>query len=357
MNRNRAGDSHRDTRRRFEQWARNPGCQANTLSAVHNISMADVVKHEGGRVTMGQSPFAIMRGQRFERALFRNDGQSLIEALKRAGVLPTAGQGLVDLRLRLNGGPCHSLDESLARTADLLRALAGNRPPRNAAWLVAGATVRIPGGVMLPEALLVLDALVIRHDEAPRGLIVGEIKTYPDRGGYTDARELATARAQAGVYVHGLDLVLIDLGIAESFTVFRNGFLILTRPGFNQPSVRAGEDLRYQAERAKRGFELLRVAAERLPPPDGERRLDAVCEADMDYSETCVSFCDRADTCRDKALERGDGAVLGDDVARFLGSVPLQRALELMNGATPVSPAEQDLARRIKDIENLRTLA
>lgn len=60
MSPKRANDSHRDTRRRFEQWAHNPGCQANALSAVHNIPMVDVVKHEGGRPTMGQSPFAIM---------------------------------------------------------------------------------------------------------------------------------------------------------------------------------------------------------------------------------------------------------------------------------------------------------
>jgi 2-iminoacetate synthase ThiH len=66
---------------------------------------------------------------------------------------------------------------------------------------------------MLPEALLVLDALVVRHDETPRRLIVGEVKTYPDRGGYTDTRELATARAQAGVYVHGLDLVLQETSL------------------------------------------------------------------------------------------------------------------------------------------------
>jgi hypothetical protein len=350
-------DSHRDTRRRFEQWARNPGCQANTLSAVHNILMADVVKHEGGHATMGQSPFAIMRGQSFEKSLFRNDGESLLEALKKAGVLPAAAHGLVDLRLRLNGGPCHGLDESLAKTADLLRALAGQRPPRNPAWLVAGATVRVPGGVMLPEALLVLDALVIRHDEAPKRLIVGEIKTYPDRGGYTDPKELATARAQAGVYVHGLDLVLAELGVGASFTVAREGFLVLTRPGFNRPSIRAGEDLRYQAERAKRGFELLRAAAATLPPVSGDARLDAVCSAGIDYCEMCVTFCDRVEICRKKALVSGDGAVLGDDVARFIGAVALQRALELMKGAEPVNVAEQDLARRIRDIEDLRRLA
>ena len=353
----KADDTHRDTRRRFEQWAQNPQCLANAISAVHNISMGDVVKSEGGEPTMGQSPFAIARGQAFEKALFRNDGQSLLEALKAAGVLPGFAEGLADLRLRLHGGRCHSLDESLAKTADLLRLISSGRAPSNAPWLVAGATVRIPGGVMLPEAMLVLDALVIRHDQSPTALIVGEIKTYPDRAGYTDARELSTARAQAGVYVHGLDLVLNELGLGRSFEVARHGFLVLTRPRFNRPSIRANEDLRYQAERAKRGFQLLRTTAALLSSTEAGKRVEAVSGAAIHYCETCLAFCDRADICRARVLDQGNGAVLGDDVARFLGKVTLQRAIELMSGAEPRTSAEQDLARRIKDFENLRKLA
>ncbi len=38
--------------------------------------------------------------------------------------------------------------------------------------------------------------------------MVGKTKTYPDRAGYTDTEELATARAQAGVYVHGMRVAL-----------------------------------------------------------------------------------------------------------------------------------------------------
>jgi hypothetical protein len=41
----------------------------------------------------------------------------------------------------------------------------------------------------------------------------------------------------------------------------RSGFLVLTRPGSNVPSVRAHEDLHFQAERAERAFERLREAA------------------------------------------------------------------------------------------------
>ena len=76
----------RDTRRRFEQWVQNPLCEANTVSAVHGIRMEDVVRSEGGKPTMGQSPFAIARGQNFERGLFRHDGASLVEALIGADV-------------------------------------------------------------------------------------------------------------------------------------------------------------------------------------------------------------------------------------------------------------------------------
>ncbi len=205
---------------------------------------------------------------------------------------------------------------------------------------------------MLPQATLVLDVLVIRQGASVPELVVGEIKTYPDRAGYTDARELATARAQAGIYVHGLELVLDELGLTDAFSVQREGFLVLSRPGSNQPSVRAGEDLRFQAERAKRGFELLRNAAaavDPLPDPDGESGYRAVAEADTEFDETCLSFCDRAAVCRQKALDAGNAAVLGRDVARFLGLISLPRAVELLSGAKPRDDAERDLIRRIDD--------
>ncbi len=348
--------SRRDTRRRFEQWARNPVCEANTLSAVHNVPMAEVAKRDGAIPTMGQSPFAIARGLAFERSLYRSGGRAMFLALQEAGVVPGSASGLADFRLRMNGGKLHRLDDALAETAGLLRRVAGKTRKRSNPWLVAGATVRVPGGVMLPEAILVLDALVIDREKTPPRLVVGEIKTYPDRAGYTDAQELATARAQAGIYVHGLRLVVEELGLTGELDVATEGFLVLTRPGFNRPSVRAGEDLRYQAERARRGFSLLHEAADGLPKGSGKAGIDEIRAAGFRYSESCVSFCDRADVCRQMALKLGKGAVLGDDVERFLGAVTLHRTLELMQGAKPATEAERDLQRRIADVESLGDL-
>ena len=40
-------EARRNTRGRFEQWAKNPTCAANTLSAVHNIRLDAAAKAAG----------------------------------------------------------------------------------------------------------------------------------------------------------------------------------------------------------------------------------------------------------------------------------------------------------------------
>jgi hypothetical protein len=51
--------------------------------------------------------------------------------------------------------------------------------------------------------------------------------------------------------------------------------------------------------------------------------------------------------CFDYALAESNPIVLGEDVARFLGATDLDRAMALMDGAEPASPAEEDLKRRL----------
>jgi hypothetical protein len=152
-----------------------------------------------------------------------------------------------------------------------------------------------------------------------------------------------------------LDVVVADLGESARIDVSRQGFLVLTRPGSNWPSVRAGEDLRYQALRAQRGFELLERAAQILPElvgddgePVDEHLVRAVLEGEHRYSEACLSFCDLASRCHDEAMERGDAVVLGDEIRRFAGAIPLDRVEELMSGADPQDDVELDLVARIQ---------
>jgi hypothetical protein len=341
----------RDTRRRFEQWARNPDCLANTISAVHGIPMQDVARAEGLPRTMGQSPFAIVRGRGFERTLFADGAARLRGELVRCGLLPESAGGFLDLRLRQSGGTSPDLDTALEKTRELLIRAAG--PGAGLPTIVAGATISVPGGGMLPEAILVVDVLLIRREEPPRELVVGEIKTYPDRGGYTDGSELATARAQAGVYVHGFEVVLESWGLRDRLDVAHEGFLVLSRPGFNLPSVRPGEDLRYQVERAHRGFQRLREVAAGVSIARDSDGIAEVRTAECSYSEGCLSFCDRASGCYERAVESSDPIVLGEDVARFLGPVSLDRACQLLSGAKPTGEAETDVARRLDELGSL----
>lgn len=341
----------RNTRGRFEQWAKNPTCEANAISVVRNVRMVDVAKAEGLSPSFGQSPFAIARGDQFERGLFREDGR-LLNGLIAIGLLPEETSTFVDLRQKASGGPkSNNVDQAIEATTEFLSSLTPNSPPA----LVAAPTIRIPRGVMLPEAVLIIDALIIRPlDNERLELIVGEVKTYPDRGGYTSASELAVARAQAGIYVHALEIAIAALSLDNLLSVSTNGFLVLSKPGTNQPSIRPNEDLRYQAARAKRGFELLEAAALAMPDsfwadldeatPEG--LISAIQTAKTDYKESCLSFCDRAATCHAAAATRGDAVILGEETRRMLGVVAIQRALELIDGAAPLNETEQDLVAR-----------
>lgn len=349
---------HRDTRRRFEQWARNPECQANVISAVAGIEMAKVAEAEGLTPTMGQSPFAIARGQVFERELLKDDAARLIEALIEGEVLTDGASGLIDLRTRINSGPLPNMDVAHEETLAVLAHMAESGVEglkQSVPAVVASATLKITGQpVMLPDGILAIDALIVRADEAGERieLLVAEVKSYPYRAGSTDTTELSTSRAQAGLYRYALNLAVDELGLEDRISVAASGLLILTRHGSNRPQVLATEDLTHQSERAKAGFKRLRDAAKTLEEfnvGDEPEAITRVEDADVSYRADCISFCDRADYCREKAERCGDGNVLGTDVARFLAGVDLNRAIALIDGAEPENDVERDLLSRIHE--------
>lgn len=345
-------EARRNTRGRFEQWAKNPTCDANTLSAVHNVRLDKAAESAGLEPSFGQSPFAITRGNRFEAGLFYDDAQRLRDALERKGCLPESSKGFLDLRLKLNGGTrVHSVDQALKETEEWIRRIAGN--PESAESIVAAPMIKIPKGVILPEALLIIDAVTVTTTvEGLARITVGEVKVFPDRGGHTDPQQLASARAQAGVYEHAMRLAIDGFGLTDSIDIATHGFLVFTWPGSNSPSIRADEDLTYQAIRAARGFERLEevalgVVRDEDFAADNPALIQRVLDAPTDYSEACLSFCDLAPRCHAQGLAADDPIILGDEVARFLGKTTVSRALELMAGGEPADEREADLQRQL----------
>lgn len=346
-------EARRNTRARFEQWAKNPTCDANTLSAVHNVRLDAAARTAGLTPSFGQSPFAITRGNRFEAGLFAENAARLRGALERKGCLPEASTGFLDLRLKMNGGTrIKTVDDALEETEGWLRRLADHS--QQAESIVAAPMLKIPKGVILPEALLIIDAVVITQGESrhPR-LTVSEIKVFPDRGGHTDPHQLASARAQAGVYRHALELTIAGLGLTDAIEIAPDGLLVFTWPGSNSPSIRAGEDLTYQVIRARRGFDRLEVVAQSIVrkddfAADDPTLIQRVLEANTDYGEACLSFCDLAPRCHQRALDADDSVVLGTEVKRLLGEIPITRGIELLNGAEPIDDREADIQRQLR---------
>lgn len=362
----RRDERQRNTRLRFEQWAKNPRCEANAISAVHNVKMVEVAKKAKVQPSFGASPFALLRGEQFERSLLDNDATRLLPELISASVLPKESSGLKDLRILMNRGTDRSLqdlDQATDATMKLLRTLGrlrGKSEVLSIPSVIAGATIKLPRGVMLPEALLILDVLAVRFDAATNRveLVVGEIKTYPDRGGFTDRAELAGARAQMGLYLHALRTVCEVFAEEERPRFSDTGFVVLTRPGSNFARVRANEDLRFQADRARRGFKLLEEAASRLPTvdeldaADTASRLDMVLHAQKDYGESCLGFCDLEPFCHERARASDDPIILGDDVRRFVSGLSLDRVVALLDGGAPLDDTETELMVRIRAAED-----
>ncbi|MEZ4409445.1 MAG: hypothetical protein R3A52_23690 [Polyangiales bacterium] len=342
----------RDVRRRLEQFASNPRCDANVRSALHGVSMEAVARSVGLDPQVGQSPFALLRGQQFERGLFDDDAARLRRALIERKVLPGNATGFLDLRLKAQGGPEASLQSARESFQTFLKsaAKATGEARLGLPTLVAGPVLTTPANI-LGEGLFAIDVLTVYPNPKPAPIFfrVGEVKVYPDRGGFTDGGELAGARAQAGLYVHVLKGEVTALGLDRELVVLDDGFLVLARPGSNQPSVRGGEDLRHQAERARTMF--ARAAAHALTLADdviedeGEA-IAAVLAAPTHYGDGCLSFCELADRCRAEAIAKGLPSALGEDLARFLGPLDLHRALALLHGAPATNPAEEDFVRR-----------
>jgi len=341
-------EARRNTRGRFEQWVKNPQCEANTLSAVLNVKLADVALSLGYEPEYGQSPFAITRGLQFEGWLFKDEAKVIRESMEKVGILEENSSGFLDLRLTMNGGTSiKSVDAALENSHQLLVSLSDDNkftPPT----IVAGLMLKIPKGVMLPEATLIIDVASVQRVDGKWVIRVGEIKVFPDRGGHTDANEISTARAQAGVYQHALQITVDSLDLTNPPIVSTVGYLVFTWPGTNSPVIRANEELIYQARRAALGFDRLDNIAQELISRQTQNLVDVdlkgwIAHSKTEYKELCWSFCDLAPRCQDMAIADDRAIVLGAEASKLLGSVTVCRAIELLDGFEPLTEIERAL--------------
>lgn len=347
--------STRNVRRRLEPFLANPSCAANACAVVLDVPMAAVAESEGHFEREAQSPYALRRGALFERALFADGARELRAALARSGVLASEDAVVIDLRLTRNQGPhAKTLDQARASFAWWL---AQSSEHERKTHLFIAPAMTGPAPEVLGDGILAPD-IVIAHP-VDRGatrwaLEIGEIKVYPDRGGYTDTTDLGATRAQAGLYLLALRAALGP--VAPVVTVNRMGFLVLSWAGTNRPSVRPAEDLEFRARAAERSIERLRAIAGGVPrvAHDVRRALAVISAAPTEYREQCLSFCARAALCQRTACEQSDPRALGDAASRALSGVTINRARAVIDGASaPANEREAALARRFASIARL----
>lgn len=350
-----------NTRVRFEQWAKNPTCEANTVSAVLNVPLGKVAEKLGFENKKALPPFAIARGLSFEKYLFEDGAERLVKSMTQQKVF-SDGEELEFLDLRHQGnlqGRSRSAERSLELSKEFLQELASGQADHKTK-LVAGLIVKLAKGVMLPEATLILDCLVVKwvDDAKPHwSLKVGEIKIFPDRGGYTDPSQISSARAQAGVYKHALDQWLVENKTKVPFEISGTGFLVFTWPGSTFPVVRPNEDLASQAERARDGFSRMdeigsRVVSSKSKDYSPDEYVDWVSHSATNFREACWEFCDLAERCQDEAFSNSRAIFLGTDSARLLGTVSIDATLALLNGAQPKSEHEETLVASLLEAES-----
>lgn len=344
-------------RRRIEQLVSNPNCETNVASAVLKVGVEHIAAAYGVKPSGGLSTFAFARGRSFEKYILRKrpDGTTALgQQLVRKNLVSSEAPDhleIVDLRLK-------DFEESRVNAIDFLRGLP-DRPNKSAQVLASG--FRFVTSQIHPAGDVEIDLILCKFDDEFNKwtIRIGEVKVYPERAGFTDKNQLATARAQAGLYRNFLAKFIEAVGVQDEVSVLDRCFFVFTKATGAGVSVWANEDISEQDVRAQNALALMRSKFEK----DG---LSALAQDDVEieqkleflrnhtqksYNENCWSFCDLSEYCLRELVRSDDPLVLGGEAKQELGDIPIERILALLNGAGNPNELEADIVERFRDAD------
>ncbi|MFD5182093.1 hypothetical protein ACFWMQ_05540 [Streptomyces sp. NPDC058372] len=300
--------------------AANPGCHRRALLDGAGVDKPRLAEALGVPSGFGQSQFAFMRGHAFEARVKADGGAELLRlahACLGGGPAPDSGGEVPDLAAP---GPA----ERVARTEEALRKAAG----RPGGWTLLDHPMLVLE-VAGSEAFLEPDAVVVHPDG---GWSVVEIKSFPMLDGSADAAKVGSAARQAAVYVLALEEAAARLsGPLGAAPAVRHRVLLVCPKDFSNLPAGAAVDVRKQRAVTRRQLSrLTRVEelADALPPevcfdPDrpAAELLHAVESVPAAYAPECLSACELAFHCRERARSAGDVTALGRSVRGELGGL------------------------------------
>ncbi|MFD9035820.1 hypothetical protein ACFVZW_32455 [Streptomyces sp. NPDC059567] len=289
--------------------AANPGCRRRALLDGAGVDKAALASKLGSPAAFGQSQFAFMRGNAFEAKVKADGGRELLRLL---GIEEPGAVGLPDLAAV---GP----EGRTARTALALReATAAGE------WALLDHPM-LALDVAGSPAYLEPDVVVVHPDG--RWTVV-EIKSFPMIDGSADASKVGAAARQAAVYVLALERLAT---LTEGAEVAHSVLLVCPKDFSNLPTASV-VDVRKQLSVTRRQLtRLTRIEDIADALPDGvtfdvetcsaEELASAVESVPYAYAPECLSACELAFHCRERARLAGAVEALGRSVRGELGGL------------------------------------
>ena len=366
----------RTARARLDDWMANPGCEKNEASAILNYSLSNL--DGADESTTGPSTLATFLGNSFEQEVVYKVGPLLSEKGQHGinNELPWSTGIPKDARLGKIEADAQ-IEESLDRLRDIL--VTSSDTGRN--HILNG--FRIPFDPFPPAKTVEIDLVALSPVSGQNNhfnFVIGEVKVYPDQGGYTDEHKISAARRQAGLYCGILRAWLADLPKVEAdfapftFTVASTGFIVLTQPGSileianaedwvsHHISVVVNENLDTQREIIDHNYEVLLERFESYgsiaASKPAEKKL-AIEQLPHEFNEGCWGRCALAKKCHQAAIDVSDPIILGSRVKNAMRGLDLVEVQNLarssLDGPVDVDAEMSDAATAVaKDFDDFR---
>lgn len=347
--------------RRIAATLEQPGCDRRlTLDAahVHLNRLAEVL----GAPPARQSPFALTRGNAFERQVMDSGMAGLVSVLRAELGMSIAEVRQIDLSAEqvaaTFGKATNALRLSLTRQR-LTDMLTGDPAAANLIRHPLLA-VNVAGLIQHVEA----DVMALVHGGR---LHIVEIKSYQAIDGRPDPGKVAETALQSAVYVLAIQDLVQDLGFPV--TIVSTEVLLVIPANFSFTPVGYRMDVRSRVRRLRRQLASLPLAATiaddlpaelvlpaapgRAAPPahreEARRQATEVVSAISPLFGDGCPTCPLFRFCRDEARTSGSVAALGGAISADLGDVgTVDVALALARGErAPASPAEAAVAETL----------
>lgn len=339
--------------------ASNPRCALRAVLDAAGADKGEIAKHTGFPAPFGQSKFAITRGDAFEAKVKAMGCAELLRLLCEVLDLPTTEVAYDDLeQVGYSSGRQVRYERTRQKLAEAATGDGGTMFDHPMLQLVVG------GNLVYLEP----DLVAFKIDDR---FHVVEIKSFPiiDRQG--DPIQLKSASTQAAAYIIALRTLLAELGLDPRMVSDK---VVLVAPkDFSFAPTAGFVDARKQVSTLTRmltRIENIGTILEQLPdditfdlaigqdkkPTRPVEELAAALDAvDANYRPDCLSHCEMAFFCRDRARTACSVDVLGTVVRERLGGIDtVTMALALADGSRQPEPEQAEAAAALRHAASLR---